>query len=55
MAESIQKIKPRQVAAASILGALAALWEIIPEPPFDIPFPIYPRVSWDLTEIPNDD
>jgi riboflavin transporter FmnP len=46
------KIKTREVAAASILGALAALWEIIPGPPFDIPFPIYPRISWDLTGIP---
>jgi hypothetical protein len=25
-----QKIKTREVAAASLLGALAALWEIIP-------------------------
>lgn len=49
----LQKIKTREVAAASILGALAALWEIIPGPPFDIPFPIYPpRISWDLTGIP---
>jgi len=47
-----QKIETREVAAASILGALAALWEIIPGPPFDIPFPIYPRISWDLTGIP---
>jgi riboflavin transporter FmnP len=47
------KIKTREVAAASILGALAALWEIIPGPPFDIPFPISPpRISWDLTGIP---
>lgn len=48
-----QKIKAREVAAASLLGALAALWEIIPGPPFDIPFPISPpRISWDLTGIP---
>jgi riboflavin transporter FmnP len=47
-----RKIKTREVAAASLLGALAALWEIIPGPPFDIPFPIYPRISWDLTGIP---
>jgi riboflavin transporter FmnP len=47
-----QKIKTREVAAASLLGALAALWEIIPGPPFDIPFPLYPRISWDLTGIP---
>jgi riboflavin transporter FmnP len=48
----IQKIKSREVAAASVLGALSALWEIIPAPPFDAPFPIYPRISWDLTGIP---
>lgn len=35
-----------------MLGALSALWEIIPGPPFDIPFPIYPKISWDLTGIP---
>lgn len=35
-----------------MLGALSALWEIIPGPPFDIPFPLYPRISWDLTGIP---
>ena len=48
----LHKIKTREVAAASILGALAALMEIIPGPPFDIPFPIYPRISWDLTGVP---
>ena len=47
-----QKIKTREVAAASLLGALAVLWEIIPGPPFDIPFPLYPRISLDLTGIP---
>ncbi len=35
-----------------MLGALSALWEIIPGPPFDIPFPLYPKISWDLTGIP---
>jgi len=47
-----QNIKAREVAAASLLGALAALWEIIPGPPFDIPFPLYPQISLDLTGIP---
>jgi riboflavin transporter FmnP len=50
-----QKIKAREVAAASMLGALAALWEIIPGPPFDIPFPMFPpqtRISLDLTGVP---
>ncbi|HII86288.1 TPA: hypothetical protein HA273_07010 [Candidatus Bathyarchaeota archaeon] len=46
------KIGAREIAAASLLGALAALWEIIPGPPFDIPFPIYTNISWDLTGIP---
>ena len=51
----LQRIKTREVAAASLLGALSALWEIIPGPPFDIPFPIFPpptRLSLDLTGIP---
>jgi len=47
-----QKIGTRQVAAASILGAVAALLEIIPGLPFDIPFPLYQRISWDFTGIP---
>jgi riboflavin transporter FmnP len=47
-----RNIKAREVAAASLLGALAALWEIIPGPPFDIPFPLYPQISLDLTGIP---
>jgi riboflavin transporter FmnP len=48
----IPNIKAREIAAASLLGALAALWEIIPGPPFDIPFPLYPQISLDLTGIP---
>jgi len=48
----LQKIGTKEIAAASMLGALSALWEIIPGPPFDIPFPLYPRISWDLTGIP---
>lgn len=48
----MQKIGAREIAAASMLGALSALWEVIPGPPFDIPFPLYPRISWDLTGIP---
>lgn len=46
------KIGAREVALASLLGALSALWEIIPGPPFDIPFPFYPQISWNLTGIP---
>lgn len=49
---TLQKIGTREIAAASMLGALSALWEIIPGPPFDVPFPLYPRISWDLTGIP---
>jgi riboflavin transporter FmnP len=42
----------KEIAAASILGALSALSEVIRGPPFDIPFPPYPGISWDLTGIP---
>ena len=35
-----------------MLGTLSAVFEIIPGPPFDIPFPLYNRVSWDLTGMP---
>jgi riboflavin transporter FmnP len=35
-----------------MLGALAFLFEFIPGPPFDIPFPLYQRVTWDITGIP---
>ena len=49
---NFHKIRTREVAVASLLGALAALWEIIPGPPFDIPFPLYPQISLDLTGIP---
>ncbi len=37
---------------ASILAGLSGVFEIIPGPPFDIPFPLYNRVSWDLTGMP---
>ena len=46
------KMGTKEIAAASILGALAALSEVIRGPPFDIPFPLYPGISWDLTGIP---
>ncbi|MGB9684232.1 MAG: ECF transporter S component [Candidatus Bathyarchaeales archaeon] len=48
----VKKIGTREIAASSLLGGLSALWEIIPGPPFDIPFPLYPRISWDITGIP---
>ncbi len=48
----LQKMKTRAIAAASVLGALAALSEVIPGLPFDIPFPLYPKISWDLTGVP---
>ncbi|UCG45646.1 MAG: hypothetical protein JSV58_02395 [Candidatus Bathyarchaeota archaeon] len=40
------------IALASVLGALAAMWEVFQGPPFDIPFPLYTRISWDLTGVP---
>lgn len=46
------KIGTREIALASMLGALSALVEIIPGPPFDIPFPLLPKVSWDITGLP---
>lgn len=49
---TLQKIGTRGIAAVSLLGALSALWEVIPGPPFDIRFPLYPNISWDLTGIP---
>ena len=48
----MRKIDTRVIAVASVLGALSALSEIIPGPPFDIPFPLYPKVSWDITGLP---
>jgi hypothetical protein len=50
---NLQKLDTKKLALASILGAVAALSEIITGPPFDIPFPLLPGiVSWDLTGIP---
>jgi riboflavin transporter FmnP len=46
------KIGSREIAVASILGALAAMSEMIVGPPFDVPFPLLPRISWDFTGIP---
>lgn len=48
----MQKLDTKKLALASTLGALSAVFEIIPGPPFDIPFPLYDRVSWDLTGMP---
>jgi len=48
----LPRLDTRKLALASILGALSAVFEIIPGPPFDIPFPLYNRVSWDLTGMP---
>lgn len=49
---ALQKIGTREIALISTLGALSALSEIIPGPPFDVPFPLLPKISWDLTGIP---
>jgi riboflavin transporter FmnP len=45
-------IGTKEIAVASVLGALAFLSEVIVGPPFDIPFPFYQRVTWDVTGIP---
>lgn len=49
----MQRLDSKKLALASILAGLSAAFEIIPGPPFDIPFPISPpKVSWDLTGMP---
>ena len=48
----MRKIGAREIATASILGGLSALCEIVPGPPFDIPFPLLPKISWDITGLP---
>lgn len=45
-------ISTRELAVSSVLGAISFMSEVIPGPPFDIPFPLYPQVTWDLTGIP---
>ena len=46
------KLDTKKLALASMLAALCGVFELIPGPPFDIPFPLYDRVSWDLTGMP---
>ena len=46
------KLDTRQLAIASLLGALSIISELAPGPPFDLRFPLYDRVSWDVTGIP---
>ncbi len=46
------KLDTKKLALASILAGVCGVFEIIPGPPFDIPFPLYDRVSWDLTGMP---
>ncbi|MCW4016971.1 MAG: hypothetical protein NWF06_11425 [Candidatus Bathyarchaeota archaeon] len=48
----MQRLDTRKLALASMLAGLSCVFEIIPGPPFDIPFPLYNRVSWDLTGMP---
>jgi hypothetical protein len=48
----LQRLDTRKLVLASILAGLSGVFEIIPGPPFDIPFPLYNRVSWDLTGMP---
>jgi len=48
----LQRFDTRKLVLASILAGLSGVFEIIPGPPFDIPFPLYNRVSWDLTGMP---
>jgi hypothetical protein len=48
----LPKLDTRKLALASLLAGLCGVFEIIPGPPFDIPFPLYTRISWDLTGMP---
>lgn len=48
----MSRIDVRVLAVASVFGALSALLEVIRGPPFDIPFPLYDRISWDFTGVP---
>jgi riboflavin transporter FmnP len=48
----VSRIDVRVLAVASVFGALSALLEVIRGPPFDIPFPLYERISWDFTGVP---
>jgi riboflavin transporter FmnP len=48
----VQRFDTRKLVLASILAGLSGVFELIPGPPFDIPFPLYERVSWDLTGMP---
>lgn len=48
----MRRMRTREVAVASVLGGLSAMFEIIRGPPFDIPFPLFPKISWDLTGMP---
>jgi riboflavin transporter FmnP len=47
-----RKIGVREIAVASVLGALSAMLKFQPGPPFSISFPLYPRIAWDFAEIP---
>ncbi|MGB9960324.1 MAG: ECF transporter S component [Candidatus Bathyarchaeales archaeon] len=47
-----RKIGVREIAVASILGALSAMLKFQAGPPFSISFPLYPRIAWDFAEIP---
>jgi riboflavin transporter FmnP len=46
------RINTQLIINASIFGALSIMFEIIPGPPFDVRFPLYPNISWDLTGVP---
>ena len=48
----MQTFDTRKLVIASILAGLSGVFELIPGPPFDVPFPLYDRVSWDLTGMP---
>lgn len=49
---ALSRIGVREIAVASVLGALSAILKFQAGPPFSILFPLYPKISWDFAEIP---
>ena len=48
----MRRLTTRELSISSVLAGLSALSEVNPGPPFDIPFPLMPQITWDFTGIP---
>ena len=48
----MNEFNTKRLVLASLLAGISGMLEIIPGIPFDVPFPWYNKVSWDLTGIP---